>query len=280
MWIWWRSIRRYWAELILSGIGLFAVAILIAFPVHRSLILEANCEDEPHAWRRREELPTGNNFAHRAIEEMGPRAIPVIFGRVPTEGPFHFDTVLALSQLGPAAVPGLVEGFRHPQAEVRLVAIRALACLAPRLGSQAGMILPKLVRLLRDPNEEVRFGTVLLLGRIPSGKQEAVPGLISLLQESEVSLDDSPAYIRQGAAYLLGKIGPAAEAAVPELERLLQDPQPSAQQEAAIALWRITGKTNTLVPQLTRLMQANDRIVREQAATALARISQVQRPGH
>lgn len=265
-------VRRHWAECVLAFCGLAAVLILLrlsfapAQPIHPQQPQTVAAESEWEQIRKRIEA------RNRIIRRLGQAAVPVILREVAREGPYHFETVLALTQMGSEAVPGLIAAFNDSNVEVLLVALRTLSCLAPRIGAQADVIVPAAVQLLSHPNNEVRYAAVLLLGRLNTSRTAAVPALIAALKDPGDEVEDDPIYVRQSAAYVLGKIGPAAQAAIPELTNTLRDPTSGAQQEAAIALWRISRSTNLVVPLLSRMLVATNLSLRQQAETALARI--------
>jgi len=82
-----------------------------------------------------------------------------------------------------------------------------------RIGSRARAAVPTLIKLLTDPDIEIRRHATLALGEIGPGAEDAVPTLIQALGNSDSGL-------RWCAAIALGHIGPEAKAAVPALLRL------------------------------------------------------------
>jgi hypothetical protein len=71
----------------------------------------------------------------------------------------------------------------------------------------------------------------------------AVPALIDKLGCTHTNtFEISPNIMRYYAATALGKIGPGARDAVPALHRALNDPSPAVREEAAKALYQITGR--------------------------------------
>jgi hypothetical protein len=59
---------------------------------------------------------------------------------------------------------------------------------------------------------------------------------------------------------------------VPALGEALLDPKSGIQQEAAVALWRISRDTNVVLPKLTLMITNSSVRVQRQAIAALARI--------
>ena len=87
----------------------------------------------------------------------------------------------------------------------------------------------KLIKQLRDQNEEVRWDAGYALGQI--GK-DAVPALVQALQ-------DQNSQVRGSAAVALGEIGEGAVDAVPALIQALQDQDAKVRANAAMALGEI-----------------------------------------
>ena len=92
---------------------------------------------------------------------------------------------------------------------------------------------PEIVAVLKDPSPEVRSWAALVLGRIGDPKTaEALMAVAGNAKEENS--------VRCNAVLSLGQMKTAAAADL--MEKLLSDPQPSVQSNAAIALYRITGK--------------------------------------
>ena len=99
------------------------------------------------------------------------------------------DTVAdALSRMGTAAVPGLVEALRSNNPEVRAGAARALAMMGP----PAADAIPALISALNDPNEVVRRYAIRALGRLGERAKEATPVLLEMLKTPRHDGVDSP----------------------------------------------------------------------------------------
>ena len=91
----------------------------------------------------------------------------------------------------------------------------------------------EVVNALKDTSPGVRRETALVLGRIGDPKTGAALMAVAGDREEEAS-------VRCNAIFALGSMKSAA--AAPLLEKLLEDPKPAVQTNAAIALYRITGK--------------------------------------
>jgi HEAT repeat protein len=99
---------------------------------------------------------------------------------------------LALLEVGPSALPHLVDLLDHPDSHVRAGAIRLVGLLGSA-GEAAA-----LPARLRDPSAEVRAAAAGALGRL--GVEDGRDVLIALL-------DDRVPFVRAAAAHALGQIG-------------------------------------------------------------------------
>jgi HEAT repeat protein len=186
-----------------------------AKPATAALIKALN-DDDKQVW----------SWAIGALTELGPDAkdaIPVLIegldGRV-QRGRRSRDTrqiamrsAVALSHIGPAAVPALLEALRQDDAGLRAGAARALGLL----GKDARDAVPILIGQLTDGRDPVRDEIIAALGLIGS---EAGPALSAALADAE-------ARRRAGAAVALSQIAPpynAAGIAVEEALRQEKDP--------------------------------------------------------
>jgi HEAT repeat protein len=99
---------------------------------------------------------------------------------------------------------------------------------------------PLLVTLLKDENTDVRSCTAMVLGEI--GDPETVGPLMAVAEDPNVGRGT-----RCNAVGALGRM--KATDAIPLLEKLLHDPDPSIPDNAAVALYRITGKKVAQFPE-------------------------------
>src|SRR5690349_5957933 len=111
--------RRHWAEAALCATGLIAIVILCSFPFSPNLAAAKSIDSFPDDCSP-EQIRTRANHVRALIQQHGVNAVPAVMRDVPSEGPHHFETVLALSKLGLPGVPSLVEAMEDPHREVRL----------------------------------------------------------------------------------------------------------------------------------------------------------------
>jgi HEAT repeat protein len=133
----------------------------------------------------------------RAVEAIGPIVAAGVGGRVPRD-----VANLALLDIGPSAVPQLLELTTHPDPSIRSSSLELIGLLGT-----AGNAEP-LVDHLADPAAAVRVAAAGALGRV--GAREAQDALVR-------ALDDRVPPVRAAAARALGEIGgrQAAEALLP-----------------------------------------------------------------
>ena len=93
------------------------------------------------------------------------------------------------------------------------------------------------MKLLDDPNREIRYAAVLTLSRLGPSRLQAIPALMAALEE-DASTDEM--CVEVSIINLLGKLGPPGRVAVPALKKLFEDPDSMARVEAALALWRLS----------------------------------------
>ena len=177
-----------------------------------------------------------------ALAARGEEAMPVLLNALRSEAaarlgtnlanahtnPSQLDVVFALSAVGRAAVPHMVELLGENDWWLRAAAADVLG----DLGTIASDTVPHLTRALDDEAEWVRRNAVEALGNIGPDAVEAVPALSHRLQDPE-------SWIRHNAALSLAKIGPAAAEAVPALRKNIDDEDNYTRANAAVALERI-----------------------------------------
>ncbi len=124
---------------------------------------------------------------------------------------------------------------------------RAATAALGYLGESAEVAQEELVRSLRSPSLEVRHAAVDALGRIGAEAAETVPAIVTPmdLPRDHAHYAALRTY-RWLAARALGRIGPAAESAAPALERALENEDPLYRIQAALALWRIEGRSEMI----------------------------------
>ena len=173
----------------------------------------------------------------------------------------HEQTFEIIRQIGPPAIPLLVQLLRHEQISFRRFAADALIDLAPDTES----IQPALRRALSDDDSMVVADTARALGALGERASPSVRALIKALSHDEP-------HVRIYAAEALASIGPKASAATKALAIALSDPIPGVRWAAGEALGGIGPAAHSAVPQLIKALNDEFLYVRICAIEALGSI--------
>jgi HEAT repeat protein len=136
----------------------------------------------------------------------------------------------------------------------------ASGCILDTPPNEPDAVVPALVRVLNDPDPEVRRNAILALGRIEH--PHAVGPLVGRLGDPDPG-------VREASAWGLGNIGEAAldQAGMPMVQRL-SDPSDAVRVAAAQALAAM-GATQAMVEALIEILQQRDVQARRAAVQAL-----------
>lgn len=172
----------------------------------------------------------------------------------------------ALSRIGAAAVPLLLDVLKTGRSSARSDAAEALGNISP----VPVAAIPALVKALQDPDWHVRFGTVNGVKGFGPAAVPAVPALVTIMKDGDVD-------IRAATARAIQRIGPAARDAVPVLMEALKDQNESVRWESAKALGMIGPEARVAAPALKPLL-TEDRSHRAAAALGLWQIADEKEP--
>ncbi|MFH8880777.1 HEAT repeat domain-containing protein [Streptomyces californicus] len=245
--------------------------------------------------------PPGLGSTVKALARLGdPRVLPALAAALELPRVPH-DVGAAVVHLGEAARP-LAGALRHRLAEVALdegAYDRASPLLAGLTGLRAGEAAPEVLRVLRGApeyrGEWLRTAALRALGSFGPAAREAVPELRMLLRSPVAAarteaaealwavsgdaatvlpvlsegLRADQAHDRRTAAAALGALGPRAEAVAPRLRALLAHGELWLRVDAAIALWRVTGRSGEATEALLADWERS-RHVRVRVAECLA----------
>ena len=200
-----------------------------------------------------------------AVAELvkgGARSLPLLRRFLASDNEeLHEHTFEIIRQIGPPAIPLLVQLLRHEQVFFRRFAADALIDLAPDTVS----IQPALRRALRDEDSMVAADAARALGALGSRASPSVRALVKTLSHEEP-------HVRIYAAEALASIGPKAGAATNYLARALSDPSPGVRWAAGEALAGIGPTAQSAVPQLIEALKDEFLYVRICAIEALGSI--------
>ena len=200
----------------------------------------------------------------------------------------------ALGRMGPAAraaVPALIEVFRHRAAKRAMASYWAAEALAG-IGDAAIAAVPVLLDALKSKEAKDREEALVALSGMSAAVDGALPALLGALKDEDLrvrnravlalaasgpesvpaimsALRDDDARARAAASQALGWIGPRAEAAVGALIAVLNDEEEGVTFSAVVALSQIG---RPAVPALIGALGADNRRVRVGALDALGRI--------
>jgi hypothetical protein len=226
---------------------------------------------------------------HAAFEAMGTNCVPFIFRRLESEDsslkttyrlfwqklPGFLGRILPapkpllepftafnlLSYAGPAPFQFLMRELHSSSSTVREAAVEQIDASIHygRTPVQAGLVIPEMIRLLKDSNASVRLYSADVLGDLGPKSSNAVPALILALHDNDLGPQPgSKIYVRAWAATALGKIGPVAAGAAPTLNQLMVGPDPRLRWKAAAAIWRIESNVESTLPVLLQELPASD----------------------
>ena len=200
--------------------------------------------------------------AEAALIQGAGRSLPVLRRFLASgDEDLHQHTFEVIRQIGPPAIPLLVELLRHDEVSFRGFAADALIDLAPETQS----IQPALRRALGDEDSMVAADAARALGALGEGATPSVRALVEALSHSEP-------HVRIYAAEALASIGPKAGAAAHDLAGALSDPIPGVRWAAGEALAGIGPAAQLAVPQLIEALKDEFLYVRICAAVALGSI--------
>lgn len=165
-----------------------------------------------------------------------------------------------LANLGPAAVPVLIELLGDPDGATREAAAMALR----RIGPRAAAAVPALLAMLRSDEGAEFAAAVRTLGKIGE------PALPALMQ----ALEEEPEPVRTRAIWAIAHMGEDAAPAKGALQACLASPDEGVREASAVALGAIGQAARDVWPDLANLL--NDELpgVRLAAMLALARIGE------
>lgn len=200
--------------------------------------------------------------AEAALVRDGARSLPLLRRFLNTDNDvLHEETFEIIRQIGPPAIPLMLELLRHKQASFRRFAADAFIDLAPDSVS----VQPALRRALRDEDSMVAADAARALGAL---RDKASPSVRALVQ----ALSHDEPHVRIYAAEALASIGPKAVAATKDLAKALDDPTPGVRWAAGEALGTIGPGAAPAVPQLIEALKDEFLYVRICAAGALGSI--------
>ncbi len=155
-------------------------------------------------------------------------------------------------------LPALVEALRSQDSVQRFQAAKDVG----RLGWLACEALPTLVSALQDGDAKVREAVAHAIGQMGP---DALPVLSGMLTHRDK-------YVRRNAAWAMGKLGPLARSALPSLCTALKDSDPRTASGIAQALGNMGADGADAIPALAEAMRGTNIVLCRLAAKALSQI--------
>ena len=200
--------------------------------------------------------------AEATLVQAAQRSLPLLKRLLANDDEdLHQHTFEVIRQIGPPAMPLLVELLQHQQVSFRRFAADAMIDLTP----DTEAIQPALRAALRDEDSMVASDAARALGALGTRASVSVGALVSILSHQDP-------YVRIYAAEALASIGPSAAKAISALADALSDPIPGVRWAACEALAGIGPAAHSAVPPLIEALQDEFLYVRIFAAGALGSI--------
>jgi HEAT repeat protein len=127
------------------------------------------------------------------------------------------------------------------------------------------VLFRSLLKVLADPDAEVRRQVATSLGRLGKASDEVVEALLK-------ALADPDAYVRRQVASGLGQLGKASDEVVEALLKALADPDAEVPWQATTSLGRLGKASDEIVEILLKALADPDVEVRRQATTSLGQL--------
>jgi HEAT repeat protein len=175
--------------------------------------------------------------ALRASGILGVAAEPVIpeVAAALPEPDLTADAAVALSFMGPKALPPLEQALSRDDPAVRREALRSIGKLRFRAPLHSHDVLPLLLDAMRDPDGGVRAVAATYLGIMHDDPDASVPLLAQALGDPDLA-------VRRAAASALGSFGTAAAAALPALKKAAAAADPDLAREAGRSIVAVSGE--------------------------------------
>jgi HEAT repeat protein len=204
------------------------------------------------------------------IGKKADRAVPALTEALTDKMPeVRAAAALALAELGTkakSATDSLSDVLDEAVGHERLNAAWALWNVA-----EDATVVPHLIELLEDPDDQIRAGAAGALAQIGPPAKAAVPALT-------IALHDQQADVRAAAAAALGLIGKPAKETVSLLALRLADADKTVRLQSGAALSRIEGKPPAAGPLIQTAFQQSSREVKQRAVQAYVGLDPEKKP--
>ncbi len=217
----------------------------------------------------------------KVLQQMGPAVFPLLVECV-REDPgrsARFPVWYALCKGGVEHADFIRTLLKDKDPRIRLLAMEVLYSWS----ITSGTVLPKtldlpLIRIMSDPDKDVRWQAPLILGRIGFNSDLVLPALLRTME------DDKYAVVRSNSVIALGYLGKDLKNSDPDLTRIVtvlsravtDDGSENIRSYAAFYLGEMGPKAAAALPALERATDDKKEIVRTNADEAILKVRRIE----
>jgi HEAT repeat protein len=162
--------------------------------------------------------------------------------------------LMALYSAGRPLMPVLLEATKDRRPTARSIAVLALGQY--RKKEESKVVVPVIIRALRDESSLVRREAAGALRCFPGEAEQVVPALVRALGDKDVAPGGYGFSVAACAAGSLEHLGPAAKAAVPDLLKALKSPKDKqTRHDIFLALGKAGAGDKDVIEALVRILK-------------------------
>ena len=180
------------------------------------------------------------------------------------QGPWGEEVLHVLGQIGPAAVPLLIDAMEDKEWSVRFGATRQLG----ELGKESASAIPRLLRLTKDEDRFLRKNAAQAIWKINGDAQP----LISFLKDELQNTEKDSSFRKADAMDIVITLDRDGKEVVPLLIGLLNDEKPVVRIKAATTIWVIEKKHDKVLPVLLEGLKAPESNIAARSARAIGKM--------
>ena len=207
------------------------------------------------------DLPGNSDMTIFVLSQIGPPAVPVLVNALNSTNKFvRWPAAQALARVAdPSCLSNLLAALKNPDPDTRISVTMALHTFA----GQANVIIPALTNCLDDPNDVVRGSAANALGSFGGDAEAAFPKLLKMMADTNYQVSDAAALALMHIDF---------DRTLIAFTNNLESPDVNIRRTTALALMHYNSDGQPAVPFLLKSLKDTDPIVRENAAAALSEI--------